>query len=316
MIGLGVAVAVALLRASGALVALAAGAIAGQRLFQNRMAATLRLMKQGDAGASLGLMVLCFASGLLHAAGPGHGKFLISGYGFGTGARLGALLGLAVSAALAQAMVAVVLVYARAALLALTRDQLVGLAEQVMARAGAFAMAAIGLWLVWRGGRGLVWKAGSHGDGRGDGHAHEVTQGHSQGHSQSYWDGPSHGPGHGPSRGHGHSHGPSAQDLARVTTGRDAVMLIGAVAMRPCSGALILLVPTLQMGIGWAGVAGSVAMALGTTSVGMAAAALAWSARGTMLGLAARFGWMHRAVPVAELVAGCAVLAYAVGLLT
>ena len=167
MIGLGVAVAVALLRASGALVALADGAIAGQRLFQNRMAATLRLMKQGDAGASLGLMVLCFAYGLLHAAGPGHGKFLISGYGFGTGARLGALLGLAVCAALAQAMVAVALVYAGAALLALTRDQMVGLAEQGMARAGAFAMAAIGLWLVWRGGRGLVWRGGGHGDGRG-----------------------------------------------------------------------------------------------------------------------------------------------------
>ena len=93
-------------------------------------------------------------------------------------------------------------------------------------------------------------------------------------------------------------------------------MLVGAVAMRPCGGALILLVLTLQMGIGWAGVAGSVAMALGTAWVGMASAALALVARGTVLGLAARLGWMHRAVPVAELVAGCAVLAYAVGLLT
>ena len=63
-VGLIVALAVALLWASGALVGLADWAIAGQRLFQNRMAATLLLMKQGDAGASLGLMVLCFAYGL------------------------------------------------------------------------------------------------------------------------------------------------------------------------------------------------------------------------------------------------------------
>lgn len=69
------------------------------------------------------------------------------------------------------------------------------------------------------------------------------------------------------------------------------------------------------MGVGWAGVAGTVAMALGTASVGMAAAALALAARGTVLGLAARLGWVQLAVPVAELVAGGAVLAYAVGLL-
>lgn len=292
---------------SGALAGLADWAMAGQRLFQNRIAATLRLLKQGDGGAALGLMSLCFAYGLLHAAGPGHGKFLISGYGFGTGARRSALMGLAVAAALAQALVAVALVYAGVALLALTRDQMVGMAEQGMAKAGAVAMVAIGLWLIWRGGRGLI--------GRKGGHSHD--QGPHLPRENLYNQGPEHAhdDAHEHSNGQAHSHGPTAEDLARVATGRDAVMLVGAVAMRPCSGALILLVLTWQMGVGWAGVAGAFAMALGTASIGMVLAALAWAARGSLLRLAARLGWLRLAVPVVELAAGCAVLAYAIGLL-
>ena len=68
---------------SGGLLALERWVIEAQRAIQNELAAGVRAIKQGRPGALFALLAVCFSYGVLHAAGPGHGKVLIGGYGMG-----------------------------------------------------------------------------------------------------------------------------------------------------------------------------------------------------------------------------------------
>ena len=99
-----------------------------------------------------------------------------------------------------------------------------------------------------------------------------------------------------------------------LTGWRDTGLLIAGIAMRPCSGALFLLILTWQIGIAAAGVAGAFAMGLGVAAVTMVVAALAvWAREGAFSSLSG--GVLARAVPVVEAVAGAVIAAVALMLL-
>ena len=343
---LAVLLALAALWAAGGFDALARSATAGQRWAQNEMAGGLRALKGGEAGAFWALMGIAFGYGVFHAAGPGHGKMLIGGYGLAAAVPVRRLVAIALASSLAQATTAVVLVYAGVLALGWTRQQVVGLTDDTLAPLGHLAVAAVGIWLVWRGARGLM-RWGHAGQGHAHhGHAHhghamagETAHDHA-GHAQMAHDharhshaahdpsdpGPSerapaahrHSPHDHPSAAVcetcGHSHGPSLEQVAEVRSLRDALVLIAGIAVRPCSGALFLLILTWQMGIAGAGIVGTYVMGLGTALVTVGVALLAGGMRaGTLASLAGTRG-VALAVPALELGAGLAVALIAGGL--
>ncbi len=305
--GLGVAAVLALIWALGGLEMLGRWAAEVQRALQAPLAGAVRAVKAGEPAAWAGLLSVCFLYGLAHAAGPGHGKFLIGGYGVARRVRLLPLAGVALASSLAQAAVAVALVYAGVLVLGWTRERMVGMAEGALAMASWAAIAAIGLWLVWRGGRG-VWRGMRSEAGKGADHGHHHDHDHGDHHDHH------HHHDHGAECGCGHAHGPTVEEVARLTGWRDTAALIASVAVRPCSGALFLLILTFQLGIGAAGVAGAFAMGLGVAVVTIGVAVLAvWSREGALAGLGEARIW--RMMPLLELVAGAVIAALALGML-
>lgn len=272
-----------------------------QRQTQTALAGAVRALRAGEAGALAALLGVCFTYGVLHAAGPGHGKALIGAYGVAARVPVLKLSLLALVSSLAQAAVAVVLVYAAVALLGLTRDAATGLAEGAVPALGNLMIAGLGLWLLWRGLQGIRRQAGS-----GHGHAHDHHEHDHRGHD--------HARDHGADCGCGHSHGPTIAQVEGLTNWRDTALLVGGIAMRPCTGALFLLILTWQIGIGAAGIAGAFVMGLGVAAVTMAVAVMAvWAREGAFSALSG--GVVARAVPVVEALAGAVIAVVAIVLL-
>ena len=113
----------------------------------------------------------------------------------------------------------------------------------------------------------------------------------------------------------GHRHGPSIEEASAVSNLREALVLIAGIAIRPCSGALFVLIITWQMGIAMAGIVGTFAMALGTATVTIAVALAASGLRGGLLLSLAGQGRGQRLIPALELTAGVLVVLVAGGLL-
>jgi len=274
---------------SGGFDQLAQWAATEQRGFQNQIARALRALRAGELSALAALLAVCFAYGFFHAVGPGHGKVLIGGYGLGRRVSIGRLTLISLAASLGQAITAVVLVYAGVLVLQMTRVHLVGAAEEVFAPVSYGAIAAIGLWLVFRATRRFCRLARD----AGDDHAHGAACPDC-----------------------GHRHGPELHEVEQAGTFREAAILIGGIAMRPCTGALFVLIITWQMNIAMAGVAGAVAMALGTavvtTGVGWASLAM----RGGLLAAFPNPRYAAVLAPSIELVAGLLIAVIAAGLLT
>jgi nickel/cobalt transporter (NicO) family protein len=266
-----------------------AGGIVGwlltkQSEFYREISATIRAAKS-DGSAVWTLLAISFAYGIFHAAGPGHGKAVISSYLVANQETARRGIALSFASALMQSLVAVVIVAVCAGLLNATAKTMCG-AERVIEIASYALIAAFGARLVWTKGGGFMRAlqtkrpalamAAVHGHGQ-EHHRHEHS--HSHGDVAHSHDHAGHDHGHVHDEHCGHSHGPAPGELAGPGGWRRGLGAILAVGVRPCSGAILVLVFALAQGLFWAGIAATFVMGLGTAITVAAIAVVAVSAK-------------------------------------
>lgn len=261
-----------------------------QRAFQNQMASALWSLRSGELGAYLALFAATGGYGFVHALGPGHGKYLVGGVGLGSSVSTSKLLSLAIVSSLMQSVWAIVLVFGGFALLEVSAENLTFLSENVLAPASYVAIGLIGLILALRGVRRLLKRS----QPPNHSHSHEH-----RGHDNSC----------------GHNHGPSRDEVAKVSSLKEAIVLVASIAVRPCTGAVFLLVIAWQMDIKLAGAAAVLVMGLGTALLTGLVAVSSVAARRLAFFSAEASGVTSIAFPTAQILAGTLIVWFSAGLL-
>jgi nickel/cobalt transporter (NicO) family protein len=276
---------------------------AEQAAFYRSLSVFIRAAKE-DGAAMWELFGISFAYGVFHAVGPGHGKAVISSYLVANDEtwRRGVVLSF-VSAAM-QSVVAIVVVAIAAVLLGATAKA-IGLTVHLVEIVSYALVVLIGLRLLYVKGHGfliawreLTWRqspvlafasapaakslsaatfrlsegqpgaiAMRGGRCQVDGctaHAHGFQCQHDHDYHESAW---------------GHAHGPEPAMLAGVGGWRRGLAAVVAVGLRPCSGAIIVLIFALAQDLFWTGMGSTLIMGLGTAMTVAAIATVAVSAR-------------------------------------
>ena len=246
--------------------------------FYQALTGAVRATRAGFAGAAT-LVALSFAYGIFHAAGPGHGKAVITSYMVSNEAALRRGLLIALLAALLQATVATAVVGIAAFVFDATAPKMAA-AARAIEFFSYLCILVLGAFLCWRKGWALVasfWPEPAFSSLAYAGHPGEVEAlARSAGtHSRFVADDG------GTPNVHGLDcdciHMPDPRLFAsRRLDARAAALAVVTAGARPCSGAILVLVFALSQGIFAVGVGAAFAMALGTaaTTGGLACAAV------------------------------------------
>ena len=244
-----------------------AGNIAArQRIFYRRISATLQQIKAGNSfHAALALMLLSFGYGIFHAAGPGHGKTVISSWLLATEEQLKRGILVAFTSSIVQAGSAIAIV--TAVLLLASAAGSTARSVAAVAEAASYGLVSLlGFYLLFGGLRRLAPVVTRSPALAGPHHHH----GHAHVHDESC----------------GHRHLPMARDVGTGWSLARLLSLSVAVGLRPCTGAILALLFAHAIGIYWAGVTATLVMALGTAITVSAIAAMAVFSRRLALRLA------------------------------
>jgi nickel/cobalt transporter (NicO) family protein len=284
---------------------LAFGGIAGwvlakQAMFYRSLAGTIRAAKS-DGTALWTLMGVSFVYGVFHAAGPGHGKAVISSYLLANEETWRRGITLSFASAVIQSLTAIAIVAIAAILLGATA-KFIGDTVRLIEIVSYGLIVLVGARLTWIKGLGLarVWHdletvsqsagvcgytnnrqrfstaSGSNPAYLCDQTTGGATQLHHAGacgdHEHDHEEEPDLLPWR-------HAHGPDPQQLAGPGGWRRGAAAVLALGLRPCSGAIIVLVFALAQGLFWAGMASTVVMGLGTAITVATIATLAVGAK-------------------------------------
>ena len=270
-----------------------------QATFHRELVSLVRsISKEGSPVLLWGLMTTSFFYGVFHAAGPGHGKAVISAYMLASKAPIRRGVSLAFLCAGVQALMAIAVI--------LVLSQIFSLAGKVMQISRFFEIASfaavglIGVWILVRLLRGQ--------SGCGHDHSQDHLHAHSSDHHDHDHDHDHHD--HGDHGDHGHGHSCCAHHEQEVKTARRSIWaMVAAVGIRPCTGAVLVLLFSLSTGIFLWGIVATFAMALGTAITVAVLAAFSVLVRDTGLALSSEHRiWRQRVSRVFGFIAAFALI--------
>ena len=212
-----------------------------QRDVNQQMSGLLKAVAENPTQAGGALLLFSFVYGVLHALGPGHGKVVITTWLATHPSKLKSSIGLTLAASLLQGLVAIGLVVVVLTLLQLPARQLH--LSSFWLEKGSYALVGVlGLLLCWRALKKLrVLLRKPKFTAFTPHHVHDQHCGC------------------------GHQHMPDPKQLERDEDWRARLVIVLSMGMRPCSGAIMVLLFSKVIGVfGW-GVASALAMAAGTS---------------------------------------------------
>lgn len=206
-----------------------------QNSLHRELAAAIQQAKQNQGMAFWTLIGVSFLYGVFHAAGPGHGKMVIATYMLSHPADLRRGLTISALSSLAQGVTAVLAVGAGAWLLNWTARDSNTMAGRLEV-ASYVLIAGIGAFLAFTSLRRMYRR-------RHTGLIDDHTSCHHHG--------------------HGHDHGEGSGNTGRVGLLQAGAMIF-SIGIRPCSGAILVLILAFALEIFWGGVLAVLAMSVGT----------------------------------------------------
>jgi nickel/cobalt transporter (NicO) family protein len=275
-----------------------------QQRFYSTMNANLRQLKAGSsATAAWSLFVMSFFYGVFHAAGPGHGKVVISGWLLATESELKRGVLIAFMSAIIQALTAIFIVSALL-LFVSGAAQMARNTADFLESASYAMISAMGIYLVW-----MSW--------RGHKHVHEQTREHTlerkhEGHQFELVSRPEANVApHVHDEHCGHAHAPAASELRGKWSWKRAFAMSFAVGIRPCTGAILVLIFSYPLGLYLAGVVSVLAMGIGVfltiaTIATLTVYSKQWASRlasadNALIGLAVKWGKTAAGLAIAAL---------------
>jgi nickel/cobalt transporter (NicO) family protein len=221
-----------------------------QRDLHRQLAGAMHAVAARESMAAWGLVVLSLLYGVFHAAGPGHGKIVISTYLLTHESQLRRGVTLSLVASLAQGITAILIVEVTVALLGWTFRRADAAATGFEAVSYGL-VALIGALLAVTGLRRL--------------HARLRQPPLISAHHTSHAADRDYAPDHGATCSQcGHAHGPMRSDLDASVSLHTLAGLILSIGIRPCSGAVLVLLAAHALSLRWAGIGAVLAMSVGT----------------------------------------------------
>ncbi|MBU9812478.1 nickel/cobalt transporter [Rahnella sp. SL6] len=278
-----------------------------QRELHQELAGLLRQVKQNPAQAGMTLAGFSLIYGVIHAIGPGHGKIVITTYLATHPSRLKTSLKLTFASAIVQGLVAILLVSVVLGVLQLSSRQL-HQSSFWMERGSFILVMLLGLLLCWRALK-RVWqtlkdlrrppamKIRSLSPAVSNTHVHDEYCGC------------------------GHQHVPSDQQLQAGDDLRTKVAIVLAMGLRPCSGAIMVLLFAKVIDVYIWGVISAITMAAGTSLTVSLIGVLVFYSRALAVKFSAsrtpaawqRIAWSLLALTGGMILLGAGILLYSTG---